>query len=182
MAKIDYVINYETMLIETADHPEYLTKILDVKKGTIYSKRTPKSLMKEAAFLNNLSIKGHLDVVNKRFPNMKKIPLMINPNLSVIMIPTTSPSNANCKWINYIQIDDYFEHENKSKIIFRNGEEILLPITYYVLDKQVSKATKIIGLNTRQHVERYMLTQEEKLQRASEFVMEYIQEYLKMKE
>jgi competence protein ComK len=175
MSKLDYVITYETMMLETADHPEYLTKITDQQKGIVYSKHPAKTLINESALTNNHSIKGHIEIVKNKYPRMKKIPLMINSSYSVIMIPTTSPSSLKCKWLNYIQIDDYdIEDKKRTFIKFKNGEEIVLPVSYYVLDKQMSKATKLIGIYLRQKVDYKVKSEKDKLKMLKEFMADYL--------
>lgn len=180
MSKLDYVITYETMMLETADHPEYLTKITDKQKGIVYSKHPAKTLINASALTNNHSIKGHIEIVKNKYPRMKKIPLMINSSYSVIMIPTTSPSSLNCKWLNYIQIDDYIDIENKKKtfIRFKNGEEIVLPVSHYIFDKQMSKATKLIGIYLCQKVEYMVKSENDKLAMIKEFMADYLKKGL----
>lgn len=173
MSKLDYVISYETMLLEPADHPEYLTKITDKKKGIIYSKRTAKSLIKESALTYHYSIKGHLEIVKSKYPTMKKIPLMVNPTLSILMIPTTSPNQSLCKWLNFIQIDQYRPSKKHTKIRFRNGEEVILPISYYAFDQQMSKAAKLIGIYIHQKVDYELKSEKEKLLLIKELVEDY---------
>ncbi len=173
MSKLDYVVSYETMLIEAADHPEYLTKITDKNKGVIYSKRPMKAILKESALYHNQSIKGHLEVVKSKYPTMKKIPLMINPTLSIIMIPTSSQNNISCKWLNFTQINKYIKEKRKTKIQFRNGEERIFPISYYIFDKQISKATKIISMYLSQKVEYKLKSDEEKLMMIKELIEGY---------
>lgn len=170
MSKLDYVISYETMLLEPADHPEYLTKIIDTNKGILYSKRTAKSLMKDSALTYHYSIKGHLEIVKHKYPTMKKIPLMINPTLSILMIPTASPNQSSCKWLNFIQIDQYRPMKKQTNIRFKDGTEILLPISYYIFDQQMSKAAKLIGIYIHQKVEYEMKSEEEKLLLIKELV------------
>lgn len=170
MSKLDYVISYETMLLEPADHPEYLTKITDVNKGIVYSKRTAKSLIKESALTYHYSIKGHLEIVKNKYPTMKKIPLMVNPTLSILMIPTTSASQSSCIWLNFIQIDNYRPIKKQTKIRFRNGTETILPISYYMFDMQMNKAAKLIGIYIHQKVEYEMKSEEEKLLLIKELV------------
>ncbi|WP_176545106.1 competence protein ComK [Bacillus sp. AFS041924] len=173
MSKLDYVISYETMLIEAANHPEYLTKIIDKNKGVIFSKRPMKAILKESALYHNQSIKGHLEVVKSKYPTMKKIPLMINPTLSIIMIPTSSQNNICCKWLNFIQINKYMKEKRKTKVQFRNGEERTLPISYYIFDKQISKATKIISMYLSQKVEYKLKSDEEKIMMIKELIDGY---------
>ncbi|PEJ58427.1 MULTISPECIES: competence protein ComK [unclassified Bacillus (in: firmicutes)] len=173
MSKLDYVISYETMLIEAADHPEYLTKITDNNKGIIYSKRPMKAILKESALYHNHSTKGHLEVVKSKYPTMKKIPLMINATLTIIMVPTSSQNNKSCKWLNFIQINKYIKEKNKTKVQFRNGDEKILPVSYYIFDKQISKATKIISLYLSQKVEYKLKSDGDKLMMIKELIEGY---------
>ncbi|WP_088041590.1 competence protein ComK [Bacillus sp. EAC] len=173
MSKLDYVISYETMMLETASHPEYLTKITDTN-GVVYSTRPARTLIKGSALANNHSIKGHLEIVKNSYPNMKKIPLMINTALSILMIPTTSPNGSSCKWLNFIQIKHYRKMNEVTKVHFRNGAEIEVPVSYYIFDRQMSKATKLLGIYLSQTAEYKVKTEEEKLIQLKEFMVEYL--------
>ncbi len=104
---------------------------------------------------------------------MKKVPLMVNPTLSILMIPTTSPNQNSCKWLNFIQIDQYRPTKKQTKIRFRNGDDVILPISYYTFDQQMSKAAKLIGIYIHQKVEYELKSEEEKLLLIKELVEEY---------
>lgn len=79
--------------------------------------------------------KKHLDIKTKT-------PIYINKN--ILLIPTKSPKNYDSVWINYFEIFDYEEFEDKTVVLFNNLEEIIIDNTINSFRTSIRRAEKII--------------------------------------
>ena len=65
-----------------------------------------------------------------------KFPIIIEESRKIIFFPTSSIRTKDAIWISLNQIKDIKKDNNKSIIIFKNGFNIKLPISYYSLKNQ----------------------------------------------
>ena len=73
-----------------------------------------------------------------------KIPILIEDSRNIVFFPTISPQDSECIWLasNKIERLDYIDELN-SKVIFNNGQEIIIPISYRSLENQLLRATRL---------------------------------------
>ena len=73
-----------------------------------------------------------------------KVPIVIEDSNNLIVFPTTSPTSDNCCWIALKRIAK-IEQIDKShtKIIFDNNVELLIDSSYYTIENQLSRASRL---------------------------------------
>ncbi len=73
-----------------------------------------------------------------------KLPIIVEDERNMVFFPTTSPEDKECIWIAVNKIRDYYEHEyNTTKIVFENGIEILLSLSFRAVQNQIFRATRL---------------------------------------
>lgn len=72
-----------------------------------------------------------------------KVPIIVEETKNVIFFPTVSPSSQDCCWLALNKIKHYEKCDQNTKIIFKNGQEIVLPISYRTVENQVLRATRL---------------------------------------
>jgi len=72
-----------------------------------------------------------------------KAPIIIEETKETIFFPTTSPRLEECSWISLKNIKDYKRNDKNSIIIFNNGYELHLNISYGSLENQIFRATRL---------------------------------------
>ena len=73
-----------------------------------------------------------------------KVPIVVEDTNNLILFPTTSPESSECVWISLNRIKSYNSIDRKhTKIIFDNGRELIVPITFRSFESQVNRATRL---------------------------------------
>lgn len=73
-----------------------------------------------------------------------KLPIIIEDERNIIFFPTSSPEDQECIWLAVNKIRDYYEKEyNTTKVVFDNGEEIVLPMSFRSVQNQIFRATRL---------------------------------------
>ncbi len=72
-----------------------------------------------------------------------KTPIIIEETKEIIFFPTTSPRRNYCSWISLNNLENYYEEKGKIKLVFNNKKEILLDVSYGVINNQVLRASRL---------------------------------------
>ena len=83
-----------------------------------------------------------------------KLPILVEESNSIIFFPTSSPRLAKCSWISLNNIASYERSNNGSKLTFKDGQSIILPISYGMLDNQVLRSSRLQYLLSTRNVEK----------------------------
>lgn len=89
------------------------------------------------------SLKGRQTGTREVSNMTHKLPISIDPVSGLYFFPTLSPTNPNCAWIAHSHIKDIIEVENQStKILFKNGLNIIVNISYGSLKNQINRTAQ----------------------------------------
>lgn len=126
----------------------YSTIVLS-SKGKRYVKKPPFDIIKESASKTFLTYEGSVHVIREKLGFKYKVPLPINTALGIYAIPTMSPSHPDCIWLFYHRIKDIDDINGKSDLYksnvhFVGGTSLLLPTSYYSLNKQMRRVQQYI--------------------------------------
>ena len=72
-----------------------------------------------------------------------KTPILVEETQNIIVFPTLTPKNEKCCWILLNHIKNYKKNNNNSMIIFKNGYELNLDISYGSLENQIFRSTML---------------------------------------
>lgn len=73
-----------------------------------------------------------------------KLPIIVEDERNIVFFPTTSPDDSECVWIAVNRIRDYYEDKyNTTKIVFDNGIEIVLSLSFRAIQNQIFRATRL---------------------------------------
>lgn len=72
-----------------------------------------------------------------------KVPIIVEETKSLIFFPTVSPSCNDCCWIALNKIKSYEKQDQNTKILFKNGQELNLPISFRTIENQILRATRL---------------------------------------
>ena len=74
-----------------------------------------------------------------------KTPIIIEESNDIIFFPTRSPKNSECYWISYNNISSFKEGDGSKAtyVEFKNGQKILVPISYLSFSNQYLRAGKL---------------------------------------
>ena len=72
-----------------------------------------------------------------------KVPIIVEETQNLIFFPTVSPTNNDCSWIALKQVKSYEKENGFTKITFKNGHQLELPISYRSFENQILRATRL---------------------------------------
>jgi competence protein ComK len=131
----NYLVTGNTIALTEIYHPEFNTKIYDVK-GIYYSKQTAKRIVHKSCLMYGASYQGRIEAVRNAFPYDKRTPLMFCPILMIYAFPTKSPDDFACRWIFPAHIQTYILENNHLSVLFKNGMKLELNCSLKTYMKQ----------------------------------------------
>ncbi len=72
-----------------------------------------------------------------------KSPIIIEESTNIIFFPTASPRVVNCSWISLNNIMMYKRLENKTNLVFFNGYNLKIDVSFNVMENQILRATRL---------------------------------------
>lgn len=135
----NYEINEDTMAIMPVSYYETLVK---EKDREFLVEKNAYEIMEESCEYYGSTINGRIKAAKKILDCPYKTPLLIEESENIIFFPTKSSKDEKCHWINNNYVSRIIKNNNKSKILFTNGEEVELDISKLSLDNQVSRSSR----------------------------------------
>lgn len=129
----DNLIDHLTIAIEAVSIGDLRSKITKVN-GVFYSKKTPIELTDEACMKYASTLEGRKKAVMKIFKYYKP-PIIIAP-FAVSFFPTASFNNYDCALIFNHPFKIIKEGKSKSRLLFYDSIDILVPVSEHILTQQ----------------------------------------------
>ena len=135
----NYEINEKTLALKPKDE-----KTLVLEEGnTFVVDMPPSKIMEESCNFYGSSLEGRQEGAAKLLNVSYKIPIIVEDVNNIIFFPTASPRKKDCVWISLNNIKNYYQNNNDIVIVFRNGKKIKVKESYYIIDSQILKATRL---------------------------------------
>lgn len=138
----NYEINEQTLALKPAFHHQYSTIALEGNQ-TLFIQQTPLQLIQQAALKGGSDYNGRRRSITYLTGVKKKIPIPLYPQKNIYAFPTHSPHHQDCYWIFFHQVDSIQKLPTpknsiySTKVIFKNGQELLLKESIYTIEKQM---------------------------------------------
>ncbi len=84
-------------------------------------------------------IKGSQNLLGSRY----KLPIVVEENMGLVFIPTTSLKNESCSWVNVSNVKKYRKQGKSVLIEFMGGYKTKLPISYFSFENQLFRAFQL---------------------------------------
>lgn len=106
--------------------------------------QSPFQIMEESCKYFGSTYNGRKDSAKDILGAQYKLPILVEDSNNIIVFPTSSPNADDCFWISLNRIK-YFEKVNNysTKVIFDNGVDIIVPVSYRSLENQISRASRL---------------------------------------
>jgi competence protein ComK len=114
----------------------------------LYVNKSPLELIETTCLLNFGTYVGSRIAVMFQTGFKRKVPISIFRDLFIF--PTHSPSQFQCGWVFYHHVREIRPYSNprnstiQSVIIFKDGQQLELSTSYYVLEKQMQRTAVCI--------------------------------------
>jgi len=135
-----YEINEETIAILPSK--EGKTKIIE-NDEEFFVEESPMKIIENSCNFFGSSYNGRFIGTKKLTGITHKAPIIIEESSEIIFFPTTSPRLNECIWIAHKQIKNYFKDRYLTKILFKNGKEISIDMSYGSLNNQILRSARL---------------------------------------
>ena len=132
----DYEINSGTYMIVSEGKT---SKIYDAD-GVYETELSTVKILDDNCKNYGSSLKGRRDGTEALTGIKYKTPIIVSELNKIIFFPTASLRNNNCNWISLNNIKDYYKKGNKTLLVFNNGKEYEIDVSYYVIENQILKS------------------------------------------
>lgn len=136
----DYEINASTLAIIPIDDKR--SHVYEEEGEYIVNKNSNKLIDYNCKFYGS-SYQGRCEGTKYLTGIKSKFPIIIEESRNIIFFPTSSSRNNDNSWIALNKIKNYKSDYYGTKILFENEQEIAVPISYYSIDNQYSRATML---------------------------------------
>lgn len=136
----DYEINASTLAIIPID--EKTSHVYEEEGEYIVSKNSNKLIDYNCKFYGS-SYQGRCEGTKYLTGIKSKFPIIIEESRNIIFFPTSSSRNSDNSWIALNKIKKYKSDYYGTKIMFENEQEIDVPISFYSIDNQFTRATML---------------------------------------
>ncbi len=87
------------------------------------------------------SYENRIKLTKKYLKIKSKIPIYINE--LILLMPTHSPKKYNSYWINYYEVFSYNKYFDKTLVLFKNLQELVVNVSYNVFRGMMKKAALV---------------------------------------
>jgi competence protein ComK len=136
----NYEINEETYAVIAQN----LGKTRIIEKDCEYEViKDAYKVMDESCKYYGSSYKGRLEAAKELLNCSYKLPIIVEESSVLIFFPIKSSLLDDCCWINPNSIKSIEKLDNKSKITFKNGKELVFDISKLSLENQIYRSSKL---------------------------------------
>lgn len=132
-----YEIDLSTVMLIGID--DYKTKIITLDDEFIADDDSKKIIDNSCKFFGS-SLTDRVNMT-KRLINIKsKSPIVIEESRNIIFFPLKSVREKCNIWISFNNLEKYVKFDDKTTFIFKNGKEVVIDFSYYIIDNQVTRS------------------------------------------
>ncbi len=128
---------------------DYDVNVLEQQQEFFVRKR-PIHLIQSACLDGGSTYEGRRLAVIHQTGSKQKVPIPVDPLHHIFAFPTLSPRTYECKWIFYHHVHSIQAHRSpeepsiQSIITFKNGHQLPMNETTYILEKQMQRTAMCI--------------------------------------
>lgn len=134
----NYEINSSTIAIIPIN--KNLSRIIEDENIYMIKKSTLEIIDESCKYFGS-SYSGRHEGTKKLTGVNYKSPIIVEETRELIFLPTSSPRFDNCTWISLKKIEEFNKYQKTAKIIFKNGYELIVDISYGSLENQILRST-----------------------------------------
>ncbi|MBR4671744.1 MAG: competence protein ComK [Bacilli bacterium] len=135
-----YEINEDTYAVISTDVGK--TRIIEKDYDVILDNDAYK-IMDESCKYYGSSYMGRVEGAKKILDCSYKLPILVEESSVLIFFPIKSSLLDDCCWINLNSIKSIEKVDNKTKIYFKNGKEMIFDISKLSLENQIYRSSKL---------------------------------------
>ncbi|SRR5690606_18676355 len=141
---VTYIINQRTQAITSIETNYYRTIIYE-ENDIIYETATPMEILAESCLYYGSAYEGRKELSRKILKSNSKLPFVIDPDLGIFFMPTTSHRNHSCAWFSYFHIKDFIQLQDKLAVKLNNDQIIYVNVSQNQFDQQMKRTSQVIA-------------------------------------
>lgn len=135
-----YEINDSTLAVLPFDGGN--TRVLESDDEYIVN-NTPYEVMEHSCKYFGSSFEGRMSGSKDILGSIYKVPVIVEESQKLIFFPTESIQSENVSWISYKNIENIEKYGKKSKIVFKNGEFLVVNCPYFSIKNQIFRCNML---------------------------------------
>ncbi len=139
-----YEINDETLAILPFDKNK--TRVIE-KNDEYIINDTPYEVMEHSCNYFGSSFDGRVVGSKSILGSVYKIPVIVEETQKLIFFPTEALASENVGWISYKNIRNVEKHNKKSKIVFNNGDSVIVDCPYFSVKNQIFRCNMLESIS-----------------------------------
>lgn len=142
---MNYEINDETLAVLPFE--EGKTRILE-KNDEYVIDDTPYSVMEHSCKYFGSSFDGRVSGSKDILGSIYKAPVIVEESQKLIFFPTEALESLNVSWISYKNIKNVEKYDKKTKIIFNNGDYVIVDCPYFSVKNQIFRCNMLEAISS----------------------------------
>ena len=138
----EYIINTSTYLLSQEGRKKFKTKVIEADKIFFISNKCLNIINDSCRYFGS-SYLGRKEGTKSLININIKPPIIVEESRKLIFFPTASPKSNECIWISYNNLKSYKKINNITRLIFKNDKMFDVPVTYEIIDNQVTRSMKL---------------------------------------
>ena len=135
-----YEINDETLAVMSFD--EHKTRIIEEAEDYVVND-VPYSIMENSCRYFGSSLEGRLLGSKDMLGSIYKAPIIVEETRNMIFFPTEAINSSSVSWISYKKIRNVEKYGRKTKIVFNNGETVVVDCPYFSIKNQIFRCNML---------------------------------------
>ena len=144
-----YEINDETLAIMPFDKDK--ARVLEEADEYIVDE-IPYSIMEDSCKYFGSSFEGRILGSKNILGSVYKAPIFVEESQNLIFFPTEALSSETVSWISYKKIKSVEKCGKRSKIIFNNGESIIVDCPYFSIKNQIFRCNMLDSISSNRKI------------------------------
>ena len=132
-----YEINLSTLMLIGLDNEN--TRVITEDDDFIIKESCKKIVDNSCRFFGS-SLVDRIKATNRLVNMASKTPILIEETRNMIFFPLKSTREKNNIWISFNHLDKYIKEDNNTIFKFKNGKQITINFSYYIVDNQVTRS------------------------------------------
>ncbi len=134
----NYEVNLDTLAIIPINANE--TRIIEKESDFIVNSSSMKIIDDGCRFFGS-TYSGRSEGTKSMIGINYKAPIILEETTPMIFFPTISPRLEACSWISFKEIAKCIKNDKKSIIVFKNGMELEVNLSYKILQNQILRSS-----------------------------------------
>lgn len=131
-----YEIDLSTLIVFGLSETE--TKIITLDNDFIIKENSKKIIDNSCRYFGSC-LTDRIKATNRLVNMASKTPIIIEESRNIIFFPLKSTREKCNIWISFNQLDKYLKDGRNTILKFKNGKQIILNFSYYIVDNQVTR-------------------------------------------